>query len=343
MGDFNIQFENYIKYYRRNGNSHWRDSLFTKINNLQLIDTVALYQDITPTTPYNTFIPKQQQSSPTRIDYIWISRDLLDETINSNNYNSELYSSDHLGVYISFYTNNLFKQKSIANLKQQKIYKTIFHYDKMNQEKWKEFADTVDLHHQTLQLNNMSINNSRDLNRYWNNIQACIRNAAFAKIPNHNSVNQHKERNPKYLTDIYYDIRHINKIIMRYNIKSWNRNKPRLSTDWTMVEKQLLSLSNKISYHIDLPAYISDNNYNSIKHTILDLKNTMVTKAKLLELKHRDEQIKKYNNLHCENFTDDKGSMIKSCLEKDNKKIVIDRLLTTIDGVDHLITDPPEI
>jgi len=160
MGDFNIQYEKYIKYYRRNGNSHWRDSLFTKLNNLQLIDTVSLYHDITPTTPYNTFLPKQHQSSPTRIDYIWISRDLLDETINSNNYNPELYSSDHLGIYISFYTNNLFKQKSIANLKQQKIYKTIFHYDKMNQEKWKEFADMVDLHHQILQLNNMSINNS---------------------------------------------------------------------------------------------------------------------------------------------------------------------------------------
>jgi len=290
---------------------------------LQLIDTVALYHDITPTTSYNTFLPKQHQSSPTRIDYIWISRDLLDETINSNNYNSELYSFDHLGVYISFYTNNLFKQKSIANLKQQKIYKTIFHYDKMNQEKWQEFANMVDLHHQTLQLNNMSINNSRELNRYWDNIQACIRNAAFAKIPNHNSVNQHKQRNPKYLTDIYYDIRHINKIILRYNIKSWNRNKPCLSTDWTMVEKQLLSLSNKISYHIDLPAYISDNNYNSIKRTILDLKNTMVTKAKLLELKHRDEQIKNYTNLRCENFTDDKGYMIKSCLERDNKKIII--------------------
>ena len=50
----------------------------------------------------------------------------------------------------------------------------------------------------------------------------------------------------------------------------------------------------------------------------------MVTKAKLLELKHRDEQIKNYTNLRCENFTDDKGSMIKSCLERDNKKIVID-------------------
>src|SRR3989440_5523418 len=87
MGDFNIQYKTYIKYYRCNGNSHWRDSLFTKINNLQLIDTVALYHNITPTTPYNTFLPKQHQSSPTRIDYIWISRDLLDETINSNNYN----------------------------------------------------------------------------------------------------------------------------------------------------------------------------------------------------------------------------------------------------------------
>src|SRR5436305_11605600 len=105
-----------------------------------------------PFISYNTFLPKQQQSSPTRIDYIWISHDLLDKTINSNNYNPELYS-DHLGVYISFYMNNLFKQKSLANLKQHKMYKTIFHYDKMNQKKWKEFTDMVDLHYQIKHFN----------------------------------------------------------------------------------------------------------------------------------------------------------------------------------------------
>src|SRR2546430_7082000 len=141
MGDFNIQYEKYIKYYRCNGNSHWRDSIFTKLNSLRLVDTVTLYQDITPSTPFNTFLPHQQSSSPTRIDYIWVSRNLVDETINSNNYTPELYSSDHLGVYVSFFTNNLFKRKSIATLKQKDRGKIIYHYDQMTNDKWKEYAD----------------------------------------------------------------------------------------------------------------------------------------------------------------------------------------------------------
>ncbi len=256
MGDFNTQYEKYIKYYHRNGNSHWRDSIFTKLNSLRLVDTVALYQDITPSTPFNTFLPHQQSSSPTRIDYIWVSRNLIDKTINSNNYTPELYSSDHLGVYVSFFTNNLFKRKSIASLKQKDRGKTIYHYDQMNDAKWKDFADTVDHYHQ-FYLQVMVINNRRDLNHFWNKIENCIKKGSIEKIPQHKSPLQYNEQQPKILKDIYYDIKHVNKIIMRYNAKSWVRNKIRLINDWVMIERQLHYLSAKMNYNINLPYPLS--------------------------------------------------------------------------------------
>ena len=110
-----------------------------------------------------------------------------------------------------------------------------------------------------------------------------------------------------------------------------------------MIEKQLTHLANKYSYHVLFPSYIYDNNYKNIKKDIFGLKNTLVTKARLLESKHTDEQIKLFTDKRCDDYTTNKGAMINSCLEKDNKKIVIDRLLKTIDGVEHLITDPAEI
>ena len=101
----------------------------------------------------------------------------------------------------------------------------------MNQEKWKEFADEADrLHQHHLQV--MIINNRRDLNHFWNKIESSITKASIEKIPQHKSTLHYSDQQPKCLKNIYYDIKHVNKIIMRYNVKSWNRNKIRLVTDW---------------------------------------------------------------------------------------------------------------
>src|SRR5687767_861637 len=196
----------------------------------------------------------------------------------------------------------------------------------MTEDKWKDFADAVDKQHAILSNNNRitdNINNKQQLNQHWRCIQGSIRLAAFDTIPNHKTATQHKEQQPKYLRSIYYDIKHVNKIILRYNIKSWNRNKPRLSTDWSIVEKHLITIAERNSYHITLDAFIADNNYETQKISILDLKKALVAKAKLLEIKHKDENIKKFTIKRCDDYTSNKGAMINSFLERDNKKIII--------------------
>ncbi|HKQ21977.1 MAG TPA: endonuclease/exonuclease/phosphatase family protein, partial [Nitrososphaeraceae archaeon] len=121
MGDFNAKYEEFISEYRRNHTTRWWNKIFQFLHRLQLVDTIQLFHDINPTNPFNTFIPKNSLLKPTRIDYIWISRDLIDESINSNIYQPELYNTDHNAVYLSLYTNNIFQRKSVAKLKQQKI------------------------------------------------------------------------------------------------------------------------------------------------------------------------------------------------------------------------------
>ena len=85
MGDFNINYEQYIRKYNQNGFIHWQNKFFKQLTDLHLLDTISLCHDVTPSTPFNTFTPSHPNQSPSRIDFIWISRDLCNEVINSNN------------------------------------------------------------------------------------------------------------------------------------------------------------------------------------------------------------------------------------------------------------------
>src|SRR5688572_4973478 len=147
MGDFNINFEKYDKYLKRNGYTHWQNKLFQHLQRLNMVDSIPLFHDVTPTTPFNTFTPNHPNQSPSRIDFIWISQNLIDESINSNIIDPELYKSDHLALYLSLYTTNLFKRKSIASLKQHNMRKRVFHYDDMNEERWLKYTTFADEQH----------------------------------------------------------------------------------------------------------------------------------------------------------------------------------------------------
>src|SRR3954468_15888882 len=300
MGDFNINYEQYIRTYNRNGYTHWRDMFFKQIENLRLIDTVSLYQDITPTTPFSTYIPKNIQISPSRIDFIWISRDLIDETLNSNIIDPTLYTSDHRAVFLSLHTRNLFKRKAIASLKQHDMRKRIYHYDQMNDDKWQEFADLVDAKHDLLDLSNMNITHLTGLNRYWDSIELCIQQAVRKTIPNHKTSVQHKEQHPKYLQEIYYDIKHINRIFIQHSQKNWEKNRMKLFDSWSVISNQIQHLCDKHTYIAHLPdTLFTQQDAQQARTEIKQLKDIMTLKAKSLERKHMDEQIKKFTDKRC--------------------------------------------
>jgi exonuclease III len=73
MGDFNVSQEAYLQEYHRTGTCHWKYNLLHYLYHSDLKETIDLFHDVTLSTPFNTFIPRQQTSSPSRIDAIWIS------------------------------------------------------------------------------------------------------------------------------------------------------------------------------------------------------------------------------------------------------------------------------
>jgi len=117
MGDFNVQYEDYKNDYKRKGTFHWSYNIFHQVkHNYNLVDGIKLYNDITQMNRQETFLPKQSSSSPTRIDFIWISRSLVMESIACSSFIPQFFNTDHKALFMSFYTNDLFKKHYEATL-----------------------------------------------------------------------------------------------------------------------------------------------------------------------------------------------------------------------------------
>ena len=59
MGDFNLNFEKFSLEYRSNRSLHWKYGILRELERLQYQDSIALYHDITVSTPFYTFHLRQ--------------------------------------------------------------------------------------------------------------------------------------------------------------------------------------------------------------------------------------------------------------------------------------------
>ncbi|CAJ0847777.1 16962_t:CDS:2 [Entrophospora sp. SA101] len=135
-----------------------------------------------------------------------------EKSINSELYEIDTFNTDHKAVYLNLFPYNLIGNKQHATLRQQQMKKTIFHYDKMTKDEWDDYGNYVDK--LSKDIFPTLISNTADLNRIWDSIQKCIKDAAKKKIWNSTSTIQSKEKKPQNLTEINGEIRKINKIIL---------------------------------------------------------------------------------------------------------------------------------
>jgi exonuclease III len=91
MGDFNVRYEEYKRDYQRKGSFHWSYNIFHQIKHkFNMKDGIKLYHSITPQNRMNTFHPVQPNKSSTCIDYIWISRSLVMESLTSGTFTANI-------------------------------------------------------------------------------------------------------------------------------------------------------------------------------------------------------------------------------------------------------------
>ena len=344
MGDFNVDPKCYEQSLHTNGSFHWKYNIINKLYAQNMFDTVDLCQDITPQTPFDTYIPNQQNQTSSCIDQIWISEELVTDTITSSNYVSDLYNSDHRAVYISFFTDNIFSRKGVASLKQHNMRKCIFTYDEMTSEKWSKFQQDIDTEYNNSNLKDMYINTPSDLNRYWDNIRRIIITAAKSNIDNHMTSVQHKDTTPEHLMESYRSIKRLNRLLSYVSPKSFPHNSNEINKDWNRRSRYITELTSKHHYKdLTIPLTLNNNNIVAFRHGLKKFHRVLQHKHSLLYAQHNNEQIRKFIQQRCEDYHGNQSHMIDSFLAREKRTIVIDKVLQTVNNHQTLVTDPTEI
>ena len=88
------------------------------------------------------------------------------EILNSNNYEPDLYDTDHNAIFVSFLMNSIFGNKQAVKLHQQKIRKCIFNYDIMTDDKWDKYQAATASIVDNKYLQEMKIYDQKDLTIY---------------------------------------------------------------------------------------------------------------------------------------------------------------------------------
>ncbi|CAJ0626417.1 7652_t:CDS:2, partial [Entrophospora sp. SA101] len=203
-------------------NSYAKQQQLVDMMNSNHIDCLGLSETKIANKNSKHIINNTKSLSPILIMIIiqqW-AQDLILESINSELYEIDTFNTDHKAVYLNLFPYNLIGNKQHATLRQQQMKKTIFHYDKMTKDEWDDYGNYVDK--LSKDIFPTLISNTADLNRIWDSIQKCIKDAAKKKIWNSTSTIQSKEKKPQNLTEINGEIRKINKIIRDFNKKNFN-------------------------------------------------------------------------------------------------------------------------
>ncbi|PKC54501.1 hypothetical protein RhiirA1_477220 [Rhizophagus irregularis] len=264
-----------------------------------LVDIILLYHDVTNDNPYN--IHKNNSGHHTKIDYIWISQNLVNDTYTSDQFNPQ-YSTDHMVMYVEFWTNNYFKLPSHAKQQQRNRQKTIYMYDDMSQDDWLEFFQHTKRLCEFRHLFKDEVDDIHDFNRLWDDTQRSIKEAAKTYIKSRQTTSK-KDGHPLRSSLLYRNICFLQKLVIRLTNKKFLHNEFRikLQDDWFYIKAKLFEIAGTYESEINLAA-----NRKQIKTLCRSLMALFSIKMQ----EYNEEQMKNFIRKHCEDFTNNKKAMI---------------------------------
>ncbi|CAB5186614.1 unnamed protein product [Rhizophagus irregularis] len=270
MGDFNINYHKFLKSQRK---PNYKPSYKQKLLHFltysdNLVDIILLYHDVTNDNPYN---------------------------IHKNN-------SDHMVMYVEFWTNNYFKLPSHAKQQQRNRQKTIYMYDDMSQDDWLEFFQHTKCLCEFRHLFKDEVDDIHDFNRLWDDTQRSIKEAAKTYIKSRQTTSK-KDGHPLRSSLLYRNICFLQKLVIRLTNKKFLHNEFRikLQDDWFYIKAKLFEIAGTYESEINLAA-----NRKQIKTLCRSLMALFSIKMQ----EYNEEQMKNFIRKHCEDFTNNKKAMI---------------------------------
>jgi hypothetical protein len=227
---------------------------------------------------------------------------------------------------------NIFGNRNLAREKRKSMKRDIFIYDKMTDEKWKKFRTKMDeLLSKDHQLHNIFYQYPKDqawTNNVWNRLESILKDAMIAEIPQRTICKSDRTRRPKLKSDTFkaykWSLRLI-RIIKKSNLDLIAVDKKHKFID------QFKNIIQKYNWFEFNSFDFSQKLFDTDGHILIDDLVKLSKKLKLkLDVEDRifvTQQIEANVQNRLERFESQKKFMLDSILEREHRKISIDRLL----------------
>ena len=136
----------------------------------------------------------------------------------------------------------------------------------------------------------------------------------------------------------------MNIILLKFRTKRITSATWPLDHEWSIDKIAIESILKE--YQLDsyiIPDSINANNIRAIKKVMVEIYNIVYKLTKIQESKLTEEKIKYHINQRCVDYDTNPSKMIDSILNKNKRKIVIDRIYSTSANQNKLILEPQEI
>jgi len=259
------------------------------------------------------------------------------------------FDSDHFLVTMILETDNLFGNRNLAREKRKHMKRDIFVYDNMTEEKWKKFRIKLDdLLSKDRHFHSTFYQYPKDqtwTNNIWNKLETILKDAMIAEIPQRTICKSDRTKRPKLKSDTFkaykWSLRLI-RIIKKSNLNSIAIDKKHKFIDRfkNIIHKYNWNEFNSFDFSAKL--------FNTDGKLLIDDLVKLSKKLKLkLDVEDRifvTQQIEANVQNRLERFESQKKFMLDSILEREHRKISIDKLLVKNDNnEEQLILSTTEI
>ncbi|CAB4480020.1 unnamed protein product [Rhizophagus irregularis] len=340
MGDFNLRFDRYEKLKNKRVRIKNQFSIFKYLENHEFIDVHKDFLNIDDQNLSKRYSTFQNYSTFSRIDYMWITNNLYDGVIKAKIIEYNSLDTDHSLLSMRFIRNNVIFQPIRTN-KNIKAGRIKYLYEDLDEDSKKMIIDMTEKE-LDVRLKNYTPTN---LDEKWN-----IYNHVIATIKkNHIKHKEIKIVVDKEDQDIkntleYRFYRYI--VYIRRGLKK-AKGLEQIKKNWKKIVRNLRSILKALEINVDfyilsyyfrivlIDTYLKEiEELFSVAYISLNTEMGKKKEKKIMEAIERRQQDLEY----------DQRRMIDSVMEREFKKINIDRLIVQDQyGEDVLITDENQI
>src|SRR5277367_3288495 len=171
--------------------------------------------------------------------------------------------------------------------------------------------------------------------------------SAKSHLPSSKVYTHNRDPKPEYLVTALLHLKNLSHLVRLFKLKNITNNLFPSSTTWHDTLRPLF-ISVLTYLHKDpvaVPDVLNKDNVLLVRQQVISCFNPLYAQCKVLEQKYRTESINKFIAQRCSNYLDNQKGMINSILNRNQRRIVLDRVLIKDEQTDkyNLLTDPSTI